>query len=493
MENKEKLIDKLLSSVPDLRENLKSGRYISIGHRIFKATAKLKNIRGSLNGNREYFLDFIEVPKEFVKDLNKKDFVDDIYKHYNLDYEFFVPCNIQEEYKFIVDDIIWNSYNFPPFKHENVEADADIEKLCPTTLKLFRHIYGDFLMMAIDYMTVEFNEPSQPLPVQVLYSRDNNTGKTTVLLHKRHIYGKNASIIDSGTFDEKFNSMIVGKNFIGIDEGKLNSETSVEKLKANVTNPTLPYREMRRSPIEVPNFGKYAIATNKDNWAKLDKKDSRFWVIKVPIIRDDYDPMFEKKLFDEAKCWTGFLVKRWELRKNRKVKDSLMKMRFWEKESRLWFLQKDYYTPALEEAIRSGMNLDSKSFLDVLLSWFQDYNNKKRKVDRIFEMYTTATLLRQNLFDLPSRITTPVIKNILERDLELKPVLNKKGDGYANLRFTDYFNPDLNIIQRSNVYLIKLKDITAALGSEFSLEDGEVVDANVAIKEGEQLEINHKK
>ena len=140
MSGKEKLIDSLLNPT-GLQSSLKNGRYISIGHRILKATAKPKNIRGSINGNREYVLDFVEVPKEFVKDLNNREFVQELYRHYNLDYEFFIPCNLQKEYKFIIDDIIWNSYNFPPFNPNKFSIGTDIDELCPATMKLFRHIY----------------------------------------------------------------------------------------------------------------------------------------------------------------------------------------------------------------------------------------------------------------------------------------------------------------------------------------------------------------
>jgi len=491
--DKEGLINKYLPS--DLASYLKNGRYMSIGHIIYKATVKLSSMRNDNNTKRDYYVDFIEVPKEFVKDVTgQSDFVKDIYQHYNYDYEYPIPCNMKSQYDFVIDGLIWNSYMCPVQVGKPVKNDLDLEKKCPTTLKLFRHIYGDSLMMAIDYMTVEFMNPVQPLPVQVLFSRENNTGKTTVLSHRRLIYGRNATIIDSGTFDEKFNAPVVGKNFVGIDEGKLKEEASVEKLKAMVTNPTVQFRAMRKSAVEVPNFGKWAIATNKFNWAKLDKEDSRFWVIKVPVIEDQYDPTFERKLEAEIPHWIGFLEQRWKIREDRSQPESLMKMRFWKKLSRLWLLEKEYSTSALEDTKRASRSLDAKSFLDEIIEWFEKRNQSLGEPDKIRQMYTIPKLLRDNLHMLHQRITTPVIKNILEHDLSIKPEMNKAQTGLANFRFTNFFDDHRSKIQRTGVYLLNYDDLVF-------MRDGIKVSEAETIEEDEdsmkkspvQKEIQHKK
>lgn len=488
--SKEELINKHLPSA--LSEHLKAGRYMSIGHLIYKATVKLAGLRNVSDGKREYFIDFVEVPKEFVKDVTgDKGFVEDIYRMYNCDYEYPIPCNVREDYEFIIDGVIWNSYSRPIHDGKVVKDDADLEKKCPTTLTLLRHIYGDSLMLAIDYMTVEFMNPTQPLPVQVLFSRENNTGKTTILNHKRMIYGRNATIIDSGTFDEKFNAPVVGKNFVGIDEGKLNGEASVEKLKAMVTNPTVQYRAMRKSAVEVPNFGKWAIATNKFNWAKLDKEDSRFWVIKVPVIQQKYDPNFESKLEDEIPHWVYFLQQRWEQKTG--MGTGMFKMSTPKKLSRLWFLEKQYSTQALEDTKRASRSLDAKAFLDEVIDWFETRNTALPTDDKFRQCHVIPKLLRDNLPFLPIRITTPVIKNILEHDLSLKPIMNKNGTGLANFRFTNYFNEQLPKKQSTGVYLLNYDDLVFMRDGVYASEAETIEEDEDAMKKNSvQKKIQHK-
>lgn len=473
---KRKLIDKHIPQ--SLLKHLKDGKFISVGSVIYKVTVKPDISRRMDFGEKHYYVDFIELPKETVKDMTGNSrYPVDLYQNFNCDYEYPVPCNIQEDYEFVIDSVMWNSYQYPPRSYKEIKDEADLESKCPTTLKLYRHIYSDKLDLGLDLATVEFMNPTQPLPVQVLYSRENNTGKSTILYHRAMLYGRNSAIVDSGTFDDQFNAPVVGKNFIGIDEGKLKEDASLEKLKAMVTNPTIQYRAMRKASITVPNFGKWAIATNKFNWAKLDSKDSRFWVNKVPVIEGGYDKDFEVKLYREVEHWIGFLKKRWELRGQDDV-TGLFRMRYPKKESRLWFAEDVYTTHALLETKINSRSINAKTFLDEIIEWFQNYNDGKPEVDQIKKMYVTTKSLRDNLHKLPPAITTPIIKNILEHDLEIQVEMNTTGMAHANKRYTDYFDINKKVIQRSGVYLLDLDYLIDARGGDHTQGDVDFEDVN---------------
>ncbi len=465
---KEKLINDLLNDTPILKKHLKNNRYMSIGATIYKATAQLSSIRGG-KGNRHYFISFVEVGKDFVKDVETLQLVKEIYQKYNYDYEYPVPCNIKEDYEFVVDGVIWNSYKCPSTNYITVKGDVDLEAKCPKTMQLFRHIYRDSLQLAIDFMTVEFMFPTHPLPAQILYSRENNTGKTTILLHRKAVYGKNATIIDSGTFEDKFNAPIAFKNFIGIDEGKLKGDGSLEKFKALVTNPTIQHRAMRKSAVEVPNFGKWALATNKDNFAKLDLEDSRFWVIKVPKLQTKYEPNFMNKLKAEVPYWTGFLKKRWENRFNGK---GMFHMQTPEPLSRLWFAEDQYSTSELAKMKRASRSMASKDFLDDIIEWFDKYNDKHFDT-RKYEFCANIKQLKEQFYNFNQKITTTVLKNILERDLNL--VILKTKDGRTlNHSYTDVFDNNAfgnNKIRRRNVYKFDYFELTM-------LRDGDDIKAD---------------
>lgn len=452
---KEKLIDSLLNETPYLKKFLKDGRYMSIGANIYKATAQLSTIRGE-GGVRKYFIHFVEVGKDFVKDIRGAEFVKEIYKKYNYDYEYPVPCNLRDKFEFVVDGVIWNSYKCPVYIEKEPIDENDLEQKCPKTLQLFRHIYQENFQLALDYMVVEFMYPTHPLPVQVLYSRENNTGKSTVLFHRREVYGKNAIVIDSGTFEDKFNAPISFKNFIGIDEGKLRGENSMEKIKSLVTSPTIQYRAMRKAAIEIPNFSKWAIATNKDNFAKLDLEDSRFWVIKVPLLKTEYEPDFMYQLKKEIPYWIGFLKKRWE---NRFKGEGIFRMRTPRPLSRLWFLEDQYSTDELAKMKRASRSIASKNFLEDILEWFDKYNeaNYDRKK---YTILANVKQLKDQFYKYDNKINTTVLQNILERDLVLKIKINSKGKP-LNCYYENVFDttPIHTKIRRRNVYELNYFDL----------------------------------
>lgn len=493
MENKEELINRIMPD--ELKPHLKDWRYMTIGHSIYKATAKVYSLRNSSKSSREYYIDFIEVPKEFVKDATGSDqYVRDLYQNYNYDYRYPIPCNLISEYEYVADNLIWNEYKRPVHEGKFVKDNADFEKRCKTTIAFFKHIYGDKLELALDYLTIEFMLPTHPLPVQVLYSRENNTGKTTVLNHRRMIYGHNAAIIDSGTFGEKFNGTIMGKNYIGIDEGKLNGEEGIEKLKALVTNPTIQHRAMRKDHVEMPNFGKWAIATNKDNWAKLDSEDTRFWVIKVNKIKGDFDKDFEKKLKNEIPYLIGFLQQRFTYINNTGV-SGFLKMKYTKSQSRLWFPYSAYFTEEFEAAQRNSRSLYAKAFLDEIIYWFEEYNKAKPPVDKIRQMFSITKKLRDGLHNLPIIITSPLIKRILEKDLSLKPMMNKAGTNLSNHRYTDYFatSPNPNA-QNTGAYLLNYDDLVYMRdGIRMAEAEETAEDADANKKDPVQKNIKHKK
>lgn len=481
---KKEFLDNLIP--PPLFDYLKNKRYMSIGHVIHQATAKPYG-----DG---YMLDFIKVPKEFLKEINKVPkkgdggFVQDIYVNYNYDTDLPMPWNLQEDFQFVVKGTIWNSYNYPPNKHKEVSTEDELRKRCPATLQLFEHIYRDDLMLGLDYATVEFMNPTQKLPAQILFSVENKTAKSTILNQRKFLYGSNGEVIDSTTFDDKFNEIIVGKNFIGIDEGKLKDEMAMEKIKMRITSPTIPYRAMRESARNVPNFGKWFIATNKENFGNISDEDSRFWMIQCYKLDVEYDPKFDSKLMAEVPYWIGFLKYRWEHRLDAEVA-GLMKMESPKSKDRLWFSEDHYTTDILRKVKRFNKSPRCKEFLDELIDWFQNYNNKMEanNLPTIKFVEGTASLFRDNLPRLNKLISATDIKRMLEIELGFNVEMK---DGvilqltFVNRFYEDQFSSKAHTDRKRNVFKIYYSDIV-------KIRDGEDIN-DLEKKEPEQIEINHE-
>ena len=482
--------DIILKLIPEkLKPYLYDGLYMSIGDIIYKATAKTNGEKRQ-DGSRIYYLDFIEVTKDLTNKVKSSKSVLDIYRKFNCDYEYPVPCNLPSEYEFVIDGIIWNTYNYPHFNPtDRIKDDLDLEEFCPNTLQLFRHIYGDQIQMGIDYMVVEFMFPAHPLPMQVLYSRENNTGKTTLIEFKKEVYGKNATIITSDVFEDKFNSPIANKNYVGIDEGKMKDERSMEKIKNLITSSMIQHRAMRKSAEEKPNFAKWAIATNKDNFAKLDMEDSRFWVLKIPKISSGYDPHFKELLKKEIPDWIGFLCRRWINRFNGK---GMFKMETPEPLSRLWLEEKQYSTLELAKIKRSSLSLNAKDILEGIKDWFEKKNNNLEKNDTgVVYFYATATDIKENLFRQDHKLSPSIIKYVLEVDLRIQVEKNEVGR-VKKIAYVDYLgeiNGYYQTVRRTNVYLIEYRKILDIMFGEGNYDLPEDAERKQQYKESEQLKI----
>jgi len=495
---KQEFIDFLIPE--PLESFLKDKRYMSIGHVIHQATAEPYG-----DG---YMLDFIEVQKEFLKDIKRKPgkkgangvvgratdqgYVSDIYKNYNYDKALPIPWNLRENFPFVIKGTIWNSYNYPPNSYKLVKSDAELKKKCPATLQLFNHIYRGSLMLGLDYATVEFMFPTQKLPVQVLFSKENKTAKSTILNQRKWMYGSNGSIIGSATFDDKFNEPISGKNFIGIDEGKLKDEGAMEKIKMLVTSPTMQLRAMRQASKEVPNFSKWFIATNKEKFAMIHPEDSRFWMIQCYPLSGDYDSKFESRLKAEIPHWIGFLKYRWDNRMSKEV-SGMMKMETPESLDRLWFDEMSYTTDILKRLKRFNKTKHCKEILTVLVDWFED---RKRVLDAnglgdINEIEATATDIKDKFFLTNRNIAAHDIKRILEDELGLAvdmkdgKVYNKFYDDY--LKHVDIIDTKVHRPRKRNVFKLRYNDLGQWLDGVEVNTDGEI-----APEDGKQTEIKHK-
>lgn len=469
---KAKFIDSLIPS--PLLDYLKDGRYMCIGGSLFQATAKPNSTGG-------YMLDFIEIDKTYLNATQSNNkYADDVYYHYSYDTDIPIPCNIREDFEFVVKGTIWNAYHYPPYSHQIITTEKELEEKCPSTMKLFRHIYRDSLVLGLDYATVELMNPTQKLPVQVLYSRENKTAKSTILNQRKWMYGHNGAMISSENFNDAFNAPVVGKNFIGLDEGKLKGDGALEKMKMLVTSPSIIFRAMRKSGREVPNFGKYFIATNYEYFAKLDEHDSRFWMIECKKIEGGYDRNFDDNLKKEIPYWIGFHKYRWD---NRGVDgvEGLMKMENPKAKDRLWFTEEQYTTEALKKVKRFWKSPKAKEILDELIDWFDKNNHlhdleladKQKNIGldkpvrmEVDEIRTTAKNIKDAL-GLSNAITTVDIKRVLEDEFNLHPITDFNGkiknETYLNYLILDNNNKpssarSRNVFEIKYSHLIKLRD-----------------------------------
>lgn len=264
-----------------------------------------------------------------------------------------------------------------------------------------KSILGDQFTVALDYLTLLLKNPKQMLPVPILVSPEQNTGKSTFLKWLQQIWGSNMCIIGNEHFKMRFNSHYITKIIIGIDEGflEVDKKSEKEKLKQMVTADTAQVEFKGMNLKKINYYGKIIICSNDaDKVMKIEEGESRWFVVRVPVIAEK-DPDIELKLKAEIEAFLYFLH-------NREV--------FHPKSDRLWFKAEWFITEQHQIIVEATKNRLDRVFeqwisdqfllyklpvlrypLNYLVEALNDFKTSKYKIDGIeLKAYLTKRKLK---------------------------------------------------------------------------------------------------
>lgn len=256
---------------------------------------------------------------------------------------FSLPCWDQKEYK----RTVYGCYNLmEPLHWDPKPGRVDV------TLGFIKHLFqgegkiwydeqnkcyqeeaykGDQFTVAMDYLTILHQHPTQKTFVPCLVSREQGTGKSTFLEWLCMVYTGNGTVLNNEQFKKNFNAHWASKFIIGLDEGFLDvdKKSERERLKQMVTAKEI-FLELKGIDVKpIPYFGHLIICSNDaDNLMKMEEEDTRWFVVKVKK-SEVKDPNLDDKLKAEMPAWIDFINKR-------KI--------FHKKVDRLWFDPKDFET-----------------------------------------------------------------------------------------------------------------------------------------------------
>jgi hypothetical protein len=292
---------------------------------------------------------------EIVQDYGKG-FIDEIPK-----YDSFIiePC-WNGEYKRVVS----GCYNLmEPLKWVPKEGDLQatekfLKHIFNGSGPLHQHIEGDPFSVAIDYLTIMYRHPKHMLPVPILVSKENETGKSTFLKWLQAIYGANTVILNNENFKQRFNAHYASKFIIGIDESFLDVDKKSEKerLKQMVTADQI-YLELKGINLKkIQYFGKVILSSNdEDRIMKIDSEETRWFVVKVPVLTEK-DPDMEMKLYNEIPAWLHFLA-------NREI--------FHPRKTRLWFTPENIITDQFRTVVENTKSRFDRTFEEWIREMFE--------------------------------------------------------------------------------------------------------------------------
>ncbi len=220
---------------------------------------------------------------------------------------------------------------------------------------LIDHVFGEQYEKGMDYVQLMYLHPMRRLPVLVLVSRENCTGKSTFCNFLRELFGENCQQIDNDTLRSNFNSTWITKLVVYCEETLLNRREDSEKIKNLVTAKEVPSEAKGKDRTNVQIYLKFILCSNdEDHPIFLNAEDTRHWVRRVPPIENkNPNEDFLEECKKEIPAFLRFLTER-EL--STKGTD------------RLWFSPEETRTDAWRRIVAGGMSKLEREIIDLILS-----------------------------------------------------------------------------------------------------------------------------
>ena len=228
----------------------------------------------------------------------------------------------------------------------------------PHIRRLISHIFGSQEELGYDYVTLLYKKPTQKLPVLLLVSSENATGKSTFCNFLSALFGDNAVEMTPDTIRSKFAAPWLNKLLVTCEETILDKREDYEKIKNLVTALKTPSESKGKDWVSKRVFVKFIFCSNNEtNPVLIDKTDTRYWVIKVPKLENRTpNENFLEECEKEIPYFLFHLLHR-EL--STKGTD------------RLWFTPEETRTPAWDKIVAGNIPPLDKEIAMVLLDIIQ--------------------------------------------------------------------------------------------------------------------------
>ena len=241
---------------------------------------------------------------------------------------------------------------YSPLSHTPQEGEVNF------SIQFIKHIFGQQFELGLDYLQLLYCRPIQILPILCLVSKERVTGKTTFLKWLKAIFDSNLTYLTNDNFSSHFNADWANKLLICIDEVLFNREELTERIKYLSTTDFNKLEAKGKDKREVEFFGKFILCSNnEDNFIKIDKEETRFWVLKVPSLKNE-ETDFLERLKAEIPALLYYLEQR-PLASSHKT--------------RMWFTPEQIKTTALENLMQNNRNRVEQELASLILNVMETF------------------------------------------------------------------------------------------------------------------------
>jgi len=241
---------------------------------------------------------------------------------------------------------------YSPLSHTPQEGEVNF------SIQFIKHIFGQQFELGLDYLQLLYCRPIQILPILCLVSKERVTGKTTFLKWLKAIFDSNLTYLTNDNFSSHFNADWANKLLICIDEVLFNREELTERIKYLSTTDFNKLEAKGKDKREVEFFGKFILCSNnEDNFIKIDKEETRFWVLKVPSLKNE-ETDFLERLKAEIPALLYYLEQR-QLATSHTT--------------RMWFTPEQIKTTALENLMQNNRNRVEQELGSLILNVMETF------------------------------------------------------------------------------------------------------------------------
>lgn len=242
-------------------------------------------------------------------------------------------------------DTYYNTYF--PLKYKPVEGDWSHIKL------LLQHIFGEQYELGLDYVQLLYTQPKRRLPVLVLVSAQNGTGKSTFCNLLKEIFGENAKAITKDTLESRFNSTWATKLLAYCEETLIDNRAVIDRIKNYATAEVVPTEMKGRDMTNEKVYIKLILCSNDEEHPTIiDKYDTRHWVRKIPVITNNAGKAFADQCKEEIPALLHFLLARQLSTEGR---------------DRLWFTHEETVTDAWRKIVAASRSPIEQGVIELLL------------------------------------------------------------------------------------------------------------------------------
>lgn len=229
--------------------------------------------------------------------------------------------------------------------------------------------------MMLDYFQISLQDPKQKLPIIILLSYEKNTGKSTFYDLLKAVFGENVESVDPSNFELDWNTQWCEKHFVFVDEmEKIKDKDKVgSKLKKLAYFPVISKNKKGHDTETIEWNGRTVLTSNEEaGFIQIDVYEDRYWVIKTPGRKGEFDPNYVKKIQKQAPYFVHHLM-------NRELHT--------ENENRGWFHPELLHTKALQDIVDNSRPQIEVDLDNMMTVWFED-NKSKSECNFILETLT---------------------------------------------------------------------------------------------------------